>query len=246
MPSNFIHIAAKYIGGYIAYMFLVYLFSYLSSSINSGFSIIAVILSVSHYIVFGLALGYGLRELLRTNNYKISVGSVLAFGAMMAIIPTLFGGVAMYFQSFSNEMMASTLSTKHYFFALLFSTFLLFIYALFIISIIGKWLVYKKAGKKGWYSIVPFLNVLTIIRIIKKPESLFFLLLVPLVNLFVYFQILNDLAFAFKKSSGFAVGLFFLPFIFFPILGFGEAQYRYENHERQMPDLKIEDHLVTN
>ena len=30
---------------------------------------------------------------------------------------------------------------------------------------------------------------------------------------------------SFAKSSGFAVGLFFLNFIFVPILGFGQAQY---------------------
>jgi len=34
-----------------------------------------------------------------------------------------------------------------------------------------------------------------------------------------------DLAKSFAKSSGFAVGLFLLNFIFIPILGFGEAQY---------------------
>jgi hypothetical protein len=37
--------------------------------------------------------------------------------------------------------------------------------------------------------------------------------------------IVIDLARSFAKSSGFAVGLFFLNFVFVPILGFGEARY---------------------
>jgi hypothetical protein len=32
---------------------------------------------------------------------------------------------------------------------------------------------------------------------------------------------------AFGKSGGFAAGLIFLGFIFFPILGFGSAQYAF-------------------
>jgi hypothetical protein len=33
------------------------------------------------------------------------------------------------------------------------------------------------------------------------------------------------LAAKFGKGVGFAIGLIFLPFIFYPILGFGDAQY---------------------
>ena len=34
-----------------------------------------------------------------------------------------------------------------------------------------------------------------------------------------------DLAKAFGKGTGFGVGMFFLNFIFYPILGFGSATY---------------------
>jgi hypothetical protein len=34
-----------------------------------------------------------------------------------------------------------------------------------------------------------------------------------------------DLAKSFRQGTGFAIGLIFLPFIFIPILGFGDASY---------------------
>jgi hypothetical protein len=38
-------------------------------------------------------------------------------------------------------------------------------------------------------------------------------------------MVMIELAKAFGKGTGFALGLVFLGFIFFPILGFGDAQY---------------------
>ncbi len=35
-----------------------------------------------------------------------------------------------------------------------------------------------------------------------------------------------DLAKSFGKGVGFALGLIFLPFVFFPMLGFGSAEYQ--------------------
>jgi len=50
-------------------------------------------------------------------------------------------------------------------------------------------------------------------------------MIIPLVNLIVYIIVLIELAKRFGKGIGFALGLLFLPFIFFPVLGFGSAQY---------------------
>ena len=35
-----------------------------------------------------------------------------------------------------------------------------------------------------------------------------------------------DIAKSFGKGTGFGIGLALLPFIFYPILGFGDAQYQ--------------------
>mgnify|MGYP006211272381 CR=1 FL=1 len=41
----------------------------------------------------------------------------------------------------------------------------------------------------------------------------------------ILFIVYIDLAHSFGKSTGFGIGLVFLGIIFFPILGFGDAQY---------------------
>ena len=52
------------------------------------------------------------------------------------------------------------------------------------------------------------------------------LFLIPLVNIAIAIILAIDIAKAFGKGTGFAIGLIFLGFIFYPILGFGSAQYQ--------------------
>ena len=51
-------------------------------------------------------------------------------------------------------------------------------------------------------------------------------MLIPLVNFIVCIILCIDLAKSFGKGVGFGIGLALLGFIFFPILGFGSAQYQ--------------------
>jgi len=48
---------------------------------------------------------------------------------------------------------------------------------------------------------------------------------IPFVNVIVWYIILNELSKSFGKGVGFTLGLIFLPFIFYPILGFDNSQY---------------------
>jgi hypothetical protein len=95
--------------------------------------------------------------------------------------------------------------------------------AIFMIASI--WKVYAKAGKPGWASIVPIYNLVVLLEIAGKPLWWFLLFLIPVVNIVVAFIVYISLAERFGKSAGFGVGLTVLGFIFFPILGFGSAQY---------------------
>lgn len=54
---------------------------------------------------------------------------------------------------------------------------------------------------------------------------MFLLLCVPIVNIVIAIMLYVNLAKAFGKSTGFAIGLIFLNFIFTLILGFGSAEY---------------------
>jgi len=98
--------------------------------------------------------------------------------------------------------------------------------AVVVLLIASMWKVFTKAGKPGWAAIIPIYNLIVILQIAGKPIWWFFLLLIPLVNLVV--GIMTYVAFAknFGKGVGFALGLIFLGFIFFPILAWGSAQYQ--------------------
>ena len=100
------------------------------------------------------------------------------------------------------------------------------VYLGFIIAMIaGYWAVYAKAGKPGWAAIVPIYNLIVLLEIVNRPIWGIALMFIPLVNFVVVLLLFQDLARAFGKGTGTAAGLLFLPFVFFPLLGFGDAQY---------------------
>lgn len=55
-------------------------------------------------------------------------------------------------------------------------------------------------------------------------------LVAGLVSLYFTLRTMRDLARAFGHGRGFTAGLIFLPFIFYPILAFGDSQYQYTNY----------------
>ncbi len=94
-----------------------------------------------------------------------------------------------------------------------------------IFLIVSSWKVFKKAGQPGWAVLIPIYNTILLLRIIKKPVWWIVLCFIPYVNIFVQFVMVLNVAKVFGKGLGFAFGLFFLPFIFYPILAFGKAEY---------------------
>ena len=95
-----------------------------------------------------------------------------------------------------------------------------------ILVIVGMWKVFVKAGQPGWASIIPIYNAYIICKIVGKPGWWVILLLIPLVNVVVGIILMVELAKAFGKGIGFAIGMLLLGFIFIPILGFGDATYQ--------------------
>jgi hypothetical protein len=97
--------------------------------------------------------------------------------------------------------------------------------SIMILEIVALWFLFEKAEEPGWAAIIPIYNYLIVIKIAGKPWWFLLLFLIPIVNLVIYIIILNGLSKSFGKGSGFTVGLFFLRFIFLPILGFGSSKY---------------------
>jgi len=102
---------------------------------------------------------------------------------------------------------------------------LVLVIAILVFLIASIWKVFVKAGQPGWAAIVPIYNVVVMLRIVGRPLWWIVLFFIPLVNLVIGIVVHIDFAKSFGKSAGFGVGLALLGFIFFPILGFGDARY---------------------
>lgn len=94
-----------------------------------------------------------------------------------------------------------------------------------VITIAGMWKVFDKAGQPGWAAIVPIFNLYILTKIVNKPGYWTVLMLIPYLNLIWAIWTYNLTSKAFGKDEGFTVGLVLLPFVFWPVLGFGSAQY---------------------
>ncbi|MGM9940971.1 MAG: DUF5684 domain-containing protein [Bulleidia sp.] len=121
-----------------------------------------------------------------------------------------------------------------FFFGILFSFF-----AVFFLTVIGTWMIFRKACQHPWAALVPFygsyvmseitwgqgwlflvpyaLGVLSMIPIIGK--------LFSLLSLIFYIATAYKLSLAFGHGIGWAFGLFFLPFVFRLIIGLGQSHY---------------------
>ena len=98
--------------------------------------------------------------------------------------------------------------------------------AIVVFLVASLWKVFSKAGEPGWAAIIPIYNLIVLIKIAGKPLWWIVLFIIPLVNVVAAILVAVALAERFGKGVGFAVGLIILPFIFYPILGFGDARYR--------------------
>jgi uncharacterized protein DUF5684 len=108
------------------------------------------------------------------------------------------------------------------------AAFLLIFFAVFaavvVILIASYWRIFTKAGQPGWAAIVPIYNWIVLLRVIKRPVWMIVLFLVS-GGIIGHIIASIDLAGAFGKSTGHAVGLILLPFVFYPMLAFGSATY---------------------
>ena len=105
------------------------------------------------------------------------------------------------------------------------TTPLLLALAFGLLIIASLWNIFTKAGQPGWAALIPLYNLYILLLIVGKPAWWLLLLLIPLVNLVISVILTLELAKRFGKPGAFALGLLFLPFLFYPILAFGDARY---------------------
>jgi hypothetical protein len=114
--------------------------------------------------------------------------------------------------------------------------------AIYIVSSLGAYGTYKKAGSNGepaWGAFVPFYQFIVLLRVVGRPKNWgWFLLLsvagfVPLLGilasiafLVIYIIVLNDLSKSFGHTGAFTWGLVLLSVIFWWILWLGKSVYQ--------------------
>ena len=89
----------------------------------------------------------------------------------------------------------------------------------------GRWRCLRKMGCRGWEAAVPVYRTWLLFHELYGSGRRMLWLLLPFYNVYILFRYSADLALAFNRSARFVLGLALLPFLFFPILGFGGAAY---------------------
>lgn len=100
------------------------------------------------------------------------------------------------------------------------------VFAFLVLWVGSYWITFSKANEPGWASLVPIYNIYVMLRIGDNEWWLLVLLFVPLVQFYALYKLGAGVARAFGKSGLYGFGLGYLPFIFFPLLAFGGAQYQ--------------------
>ena len=96
-------------------------------------------------------------------------------------------------------------------------------------TIAGMWQTFVKAGRPGWEAIIPIYNIWILVTKIEQPgkdkEVLHLVLcLIPCVSIIGWVIVNMGVAERFGKERSFGI-LSIFSFIYFPILGFGDARY---------------------
>ncbi len=114
------------------------------------------------------------------------------------------------------------------------------VFALSILTLAGLWKMYAKAGRPGWSAIVPVYNWWVWIDIIERPKWWFWAMIaaallswIPLLGVAIsigaavlYLLACLDMAKRFRQGTATGIGLWILPFVFAPMLGFGSARFQ--------------------
>lgn len=103
--------------------------------------------------------------------------------------------------------------------------FLGFVLVFYLILSISLYKVFEKAGQAGWKALVPGLNLVIWCRLIGRPDWWAALILIPIVNIFIFAGMAVDLvrSFGWYKFWQSAAAVVFAPITFF-YLGFSQKE----------------------
>lgn len=103
-----------------------------------------------------------------------------------------------------------------------------------ILLLVSRWKINTLAGQPGWAILIPIYNLYIQTKVLQRPKYWFWMYIgfsITVIGLMgVIVMAIMDLirlAKVFGKGDGFIVGMIFLPYIFIPILAFGDSQYQH-------------------
>jgi hypothetical protein len=94
-----------------------------------------------------------------------------------------------------------------------------------LIITVSMWIVLTKAGLPGWGVLIPIFNIYCLLKVAGMSGWWLIVLCIPLVSLIPGVMMAFNTATHFGRGAAFGLGLLFLPFIFYPILAFGDDQW---------------------
>lgn len=98
-------------------------------------------------------------------------------------------------------------------------------FAIGILVLVAHWKVLVKAGKPGWGCLIPIYNIYLMFKVAGRPGWRTWWILIPPVAGILAIVAQFDIAKRFGKDVWYGFGLWLLPFIFYPLIAFGEAKY---------------------
>ena len=120
-----------------------------------------------------------------------------------------------------------------------------FIWIILALSTVSKAVLFLKADKPAWASFIPFYDnytlfnftmnkgwlgivytLLSLLSMFSMHFPKFIEVIISISMLVLYIFVNVNLSASFGKKTPFAIGLIFLPIIFYPILAFGKAEYQ--------------------
>jgi hypothetical protein len=114
------------------------------------------------------------------------------------------------------------------------ATAFLAVVALVVLLIASIWTILKAGGQPGWHALVPVLNTYSLARAAQLGGCLIVVLtFVPCVNYVTYAYLWWSIGRRFGRSTGFCLGLVFLPPVFVPALAV--SLQRQERRNRALP-----------
>ena len=113
-----------------------------------------------------------------------------------------------------------------------FAAFALVFIAIAVVTLIGMWKVFTKAGHPGWAVLIPIYNLILLLRIAGLAWYWVFtplIVLIPFLGAIAYLVwvvwVHHRISTRFGQGVGFTIGLTLLSPIFWLMLGFGSSKY---------------------